>query len=198
MDTAKTTSGSSIDADVARVIVDAQRITARIEQLAGQIAECYEGREVTLLAILTGSLIFLADLVRRLPIRARLDVALVRSYPGSATRSQGPTLRLPPEPELKGCDVLIVDDILDSGGTLRLLCDTVSRMKPASVRTCVLLRKDRTDVVDRAEPDFVGFDVADEFVVGYGLDYNGLYRNLPDICVLNDQVLQRAAGGTSA
>jgi hypoxanthine phosphoribosyltransferase len=86
--------------------------------------------------------------------------------------------------DLEGEHVLLVDDILDSGDTMRRLLDAAGQSRPASLRTCVLLRKDRPDLPDRLDADFAGFDVPDEFLVGYGLDYDNLYRNLPEICVL--------------
>ena len=185
----------AIRRDIARVVISRDRIARRVGELAEQIADCYGSRELTILAVLTGSLIFLADLVRSLPLVMRLDVTSVCSYPGDATRPSQPRLDLPPRADLAGKDVLILDDILDSGGTLRLLTDTLRRMSPASLRSCVLLRKNRPDLPDRLDVDFVGFDLDDEFVVGYGLDYNHLYRNLPDICLLSDRALSGNHGG---
>lgn len=179
--------------NIARVVVPRDRIARRVGELAGQITHCYNGREVTVLAVLTGALVFLSDLVRDMPVQMRLDLITVSSYPGPVTRSQGPKLRIPASMNLKGRDVLIVDDILDSGQTLEFLRETVRKMSPASLRTCVLLQKIRPDLPDRMKADFVGFDVQDEFVVGYGLDYNHLYRNLPDICVLTEAAMKEAS-----
>jgi hypoxanthine phosphoribosyltransferase len=179
-------SAPAMAGDVARVIVSRDRISRRIAQLARRIARCYGGKEVTILAVLTGSFIFLADLIRRLPLRMRLDVVSVSSYPGASTRSRGPRVAIPPGAGLRGRHVLIVDDILDTGRTIRALTDAVRARKPASLRTCVLLRKRRAGAVGRPRADFVGFDVPDRFVVGYGLDFDSLYRNLPGVCVLKD------------
>jgi hypoxanthine phosphoribosyltransferase len=179
-------SESDLERGIERVLVPRDRIAARVHELATRLAEEYRGTELTILAVLTGSLIFLADLVRNMPLMMRLDVVSISSYPGAATRSQGPRFRLAPAVELAGRDVLIIDDILDSGQTLQLLVDAIAPYHPASLRTCVLLRKDRPDVDDRIEADYAGFDVPDEFVIGYGLDHDLLYRNLPDICVLRD------------
>jgi len=181
--------------DVTRVVVSRGRIARKVRDLAQQIARAYEGRELTVVAVLTGSLIFLADLVRKLPVRMRLDVASVCSYPGKAVRAQEAEFRLAPTIDLENKDVLIVDDILDSGQTLGLLKERLVAMKPASVRCCVLLRKRRPDVPGRPDAEFVGFDIDDEFVVGYGLDYDHLYRNLPDLCVLDRRLHQDASGG---
>lgn len=178
--------------DVARVVIPRDEIAARVGQLAGEIAECYAGRELTILAVLTGSLIFLSDLIRRLPLRMRVDVVAVSSYPGPTTCSQGADVRTPVPPDLAGRDVLILDDILDSGRTLAATLSDVRAAGAASVRSCVLLRKRRPDVPSRTEADFVGFEIENEFVVGYGLDFDRLYRNLPDVCLLKDR-----AGGDS-
>ena len=129
-------------------------------------------------------MVFLADLIRRLELSVEIGFVGVRSYPGNSVRSRGPKVVLPVDCELAGRDVLIVDDILDSGGTLTTLTRMIADAGAADVRSCVMLRKDRPDVSDRIEADFVGFDVPDLFVVGYGLDYDGLYRHLPDVCVL--------------
>jgi len=182
---------------VARIVVPRDDIARKVEDMADEIARCYGGSELTILAVLTGSLIFLSDLIRNLPLLMRLDVVSVCSYPDQATRSRGPRFTLPATADLEGRNVLVVDDILDSGRTLRLLLETVRQMHPSSVRTCVLLRKEQSDrgADDRVEPDFVGFELRDEFVVGYGLDYDNLYRNLPDICVLKGEVVTEPVRG---
>jgi hypoxanthine phosphoribosyltransferase len=172
------------DAELGPVVIARDRIAARVGTLADEIAACYGQAELTVLVVLTGAVVFVADLVRRLPMRVRQEAVRVRSYPGRATRSQGPTFLLPPSADLVGRDVLIVDDILDSGRTLAALGKAVSARRPASLRTCVLLQKRRADLPGRPRADFVGFEIGDEFVVGYGLDYDNRYRDLPDIRVL--------------
>lgn len=183
-----TKSNCPIYGDIARVAVSRRRIARRIGQLADQIARTYDGQEVTILAVLTGSFIFLADLVRHLPMLMRLDVVGVSSYPGASTRSKGPRFTLPVSQSLRGKNVLIVDDILDTGQTLQALTKVIRSMRPASIRTCVLLRKKFKAADKHAKgqiaADFVGFNIGEEFVVGYGLDYNHCYRNLPEICVM--------------
>lgn len=148
---------------------------------------------MTVLAVLSGSMIFAADLVRCLRLPVRIEAVSVCSYPDGATESCGPRIELSPRAGLAGRDVLIVDDILDSGRTLRALSRAVKATGPASIKTCVLLRKVRPGINDTVQPDFVGFEVADEFVVGYGMDFNNLYRNLPDICVLARHAQSRGA-----
>jgi hypoxanthine phosphoribosyltransferase len=180
--------------DIARVLVSRRRIARRVGELADAIAARYAGRELTILAVLTGSLIFVSDLIRRLPLRMRLDLVSVCSYPGTATTSQGPHIETELGDELRGKDVLIVDDILDSGKTVEALVTAVESAGAASVGTCVLLRKRRDDLPDRIGVDLFGFDVEPEFVVGYGLDYDRLYRNLPEICSLKAEALARPGG----
>jgi hypoxanthine phosphoribosyltransferase len=170
--------------DIEGVIVTRKQIAARVRELGEEIARVYDGGEVTILGVLTGSLIFLADLIRELPMRLRVSVVGIRSYPDAAMVSQGATLTMAPELDFAGRDVLVIDDILDTGQTLQLLLDIVTRNKPASLRTCILLSKDRPELPDRPKADFIGFQVPRRFVVGYGLDHDNLYRNLPDICIL--------------
>ena len=184
--------------DIARVLLSRERIADRVGQLSRRIARRYEGRELTIVAVLTGSLVFLADLIRELSLPVRVSLVTIRSYPGAATRSHGPQLVLAPEEDFAGRNVLLLDDILDGGETLALLARTVEAMSPASLASCVLLYKDRPDRSDRARPEYVGFDIPDEFVVGYGLDFDDRYRNLPDICVLKSLSDTRGRGAASA
>lgn len=168
-----------------RVVIPRDRIAARIGELAQELTACYGSGNLTIVGVMTGAFVFLADLMRNLVMPIRLDIVSVCSYPGQSNKSRGPRLTLPPTGDLAGRDVLIVDDILDSGRTMTFLLDLFSEAGPASLRTCVLLRKDMGASVERPDADFVGFDVPDEFVVGYGLDYDDLYRGLPDLCVLD-------------
>ncbi len=174
--------------DIARVVVPEREIATRVASMAGEITTAYtdHGEGITIVAILTGSLVFLADLIRCLPMRIRIALVGATSYAGKTTESRGARLEYAILPDLCNCDVLIVDDILDTGGTLRIAQDLVRSGIPRSVRTAVLLGKH--DVVPSDFPvDFVGFYIADEFVIGYGLDYDGLYRNLPYIGVLKSE-----------
>jgi len=175
--------GGQMDGDIERVLVTREQIRRRVARLGREVSRAYAGRELTIVAVLTGSLIFLADLIRQMPTRVRICVISVSSYVGKSTKSNGkPTLSKLPDIH-PGADVLIVDDILDTGNTLGALVDTVREMGAASVRTCVLLQK-RHAAGPRLGADFVGFEVGEEFVVGYGLDHDNLYRNLPEVCVL--------------
>lgn len=168
-----------------QVLIPRRRIARRVRHLAAQITLDHQqsGAEITLVPILTGAMIFCADLMRRLSMRLKMGLLTVSSYPGSSVRSQGPALLAQQLGELTGRHVLIVDDILDSGGTLGLVQGLVTELKPASLRTCVLLRKQRA-LQRTVTADYVGFDIPDVFVAGYGLDYDNYYRNLPDIVTL--------------
>ncbi len=193
--------------DIDHVLIDRHRIALRVQELAAQIMgdllkgvsdqgkPGYPGEpDITLVPLLTGSFIFAADLIRHLPVKLKIRLLSVSSYPGTATTSRGARIKddlshLPAS--LAGQHVLIVDDILDSGNTLKLVGQTLAAMNPASIRTCVLLRKERPQAM--AFPvDYVAFDIPDEFVVGYGLDFNDHYRNLPDIVTLRREVIAHA------
>jgi len=182
-------------ADIDRIILDRAVIAHRISELGQDItrdlAELGDDAEIVLVPVMTGAIIFVADLMRALPRKVRIQVVTASSYPGRATVSSGdPALGLLPE-RLDGLHAIIVDDILDSGRTLATLRVAVEARSPASVRACVLLRKPgRMEVPVPCE--YVGFDIPDEFVVGYGLDFDGCYRNLPDIGILKRDVVESA------
>ncbi len=179
-------------ADLDEILFDRDRIAARIVELAGEISrdldELPEDSEIVLVSILTGSVIFVADLIRELPQKLRIELVTVSSYPGRATSSQGAKLIGGNVEGIEGKHVLIVDDILDSGGTLRLIREELSLQKPKSLRACVLLRKARPSAFD-TECEYVGFDIPDVFVVGYGLDFDNYYRNLPVIGTLREEAM---------
>jgi len=177
-----------------RVLISRDRIAARVADLGRQITLDYqrdtpassEQLAIVLVPILTGSMVFLADLIRHIPLKMSVRPVTIRSYTGTATSSQGAAIVGDVPTDLAGSHVLIVDDILDSGRTLGLLRRLFMAQRPASVRIAVLLRKDES-TGRRQEPvevEYIGFDIGDEFVIGYGLDYDGHYRNLPDIGVL--------------
>jgi hypoxanthine phosphoribosyltransferase len=167
-----------------QMLISADRIQQRVEELARQIAADYhERRPVTIVGVLTGSLIFLADLVRRLDLPLRIGLIQASSYRGPTT-SPG-ELRVSPEllPDVRDHHVLLLDDILDTGQTLRHLVDHIRGLGAASVRTAVLLRKEGRQQV-QIEPDYCGFTIPDKFVIGYGLDYDDQFRHLPHVAVL--------------
>ncbi len=181
-----------MQADLDKILLDRDRIAHRVTALASEISrdldELPQDGEIVVVSILTGSIIFVADLIRQLPQKFRLELLTVNSYPGRSTRSQGATLIGTAIDDVEGKHVLVVDDILDSGGTLRLIRAELARRNPRSVRTCVLLRKQRSSAFE-SPCEYVGFDIPDVFVVGYGLDYNNYYRNLPDIGTLRPEAM---------
>lgn len=164
-------------------LIPAERIQQRIEEMARQISADYHGRPVTIVGVLTGCLMFVADLVRRLDVPLRIAFIQASSYRGTATAPG--QLRVLPEllPDVRGRHVLLLDDILDTGQTLGYLVEHLRSVGAESVRVGVLLRKQGRQRVP-LEPDYFGFDIPDAFVVGYGLDYNDEYRNLPYVAVL--------------
>jgi hypoxanthine phosphoribosyltransferase len=168
------------------ILLSAERIQSRVEELARQIGADYQGRPVTIVGILTGSLMFLADLVRHLDLPLRIGLIQASSYRGAVT-SPG-KLHVHPElvPDVKGRHVLLLDDILDTGRTLAYLIDHLRHLGVASLRTAVLLRKLGRQQVP-LEPDYCGFTIPNAFVVGYGLDYNDEYRHLPYLAILPEE-----------
>jgi hypoxanthine phosphoribosyltransferase len=178
-------------ADIDRTLVTRDQIANRIKQLAQQItADHTTDRgdvEITLVPILTGAIVLAADLMRQMPVRMKIGLMTVSSYPGKSLQTQGSSILGTQLGDIRGRHILLLDDILDSGGTLRLVVPMLHELGPASVKTCVLLRKDRP--IARETPvDYVGFEIPDEFVVGYGLDFGDYYRNLPDIVTLKKTV----------
>jgi hypoxanthine phosphoribosyltransferase len=183
-------------ADIDRVLISQEQIRQRVRELAAQItADHAAGQgdvEMTIVAIMTGALVFCGDLIRHIPIPMRMGLMMVSSYPGASVQSQGVQVLGQSLGNVRGHNVLLVDDVLDSGSTIRHVVPLLKELGAAQVRTCVLLRKDRPAA--KAIPvEYVGFDIPDEFVVGYGLDYNDYYRNLPDVVTLKSSVL---VGGT--
>ncbi len=171
-------------ADVERILFHEQTILSRLDELARAITQEYQGRELTVLAVLNGSLIFAADLLRRIPLPLKLDCLSVASYHGGTESSGVVTFDQLSMPDIDGRHVLILDDILDSGRTLHAICERLNETAcPASVQLCVLLRK-RKQREKELDAHFVGFEIDDEFVIGYGLDYQERYRNLPFVGVL--------------
>jgi len=173
--------------DIDEVLVDEATIKKRLKELGKEINEAYEGRDVAVIAIINGAIIFVADLIRELNIPIQLDCIRVSSYRDETKPVQEPEIIDKVRLDLQGIDVLLIDDILDSGNTLARVTEMFRAMGPASLKTCVLLDKKTTRSVD-FEADFVGFRIPDEFVVGYGLDFAERYRQLPCIGVLRPEL----------
>jgi len=177
--------------DLDRVLFDEPTILRRLDELARDITAEYEGRELTVIAVLNGSFIFMADLLRRIPLPLKLDCLSVAAYHGEATTAGAVVFKQIALPDVAGRHILILDDILDSGVTLAAIHDKLKAERPLSVKICVLLRKLKPRLRP-VEADYVGFNIGDEFVVGYGLDYMERYRNLPCIGVLRKDKLAQA------
>lgn len=168
-----------------RVLLSASQIQDRIRELGAQIDRDYPDRPVFLIGILKGACIFLSDLARSIRQQTRLDFIGISSYGKGKTSSGEVKLTKDLDSSIEGADVLVVEDIVDSGITLNYLLHVLQQRKPRSLRIAALLDKpDRR--VRPVEVHYVGFRIPDEFVVGYGLDYAENYRNLPDVCVLED------------
>ena len=183
-----------MERDIARVLITPERIRERVRELAAHIAADLESlgedaaEHVTIIPVMTGAIVFVSDLIRELPVKLRIEIIGVSSYPGKSMESKGVALKSELPRELAGRHLIVIDDILDSGQTLDVLTYLIRERQPASLRTCVLLRKPGKAKVD-VRVDYVGFDIPDEFVVGYGLDYDGLYRNYPAIGVLKESAI---------
>ena len=184
--------------DIAHVLISEERIRERVAQLAAQIAADtpFDGDlneddgSLVLMPVMTGAMVLTADLVRQMPIKLRMELVAVSSYPGRSMASKGAKLASELPADLKGKHVVVVDDILDSGHTIAVLRSLIAEHEPASVRVCVLLEKQRRDGPAVASADYVGFKIPDEFVVGYGLDYDGYYRNHPEIVTLKKEAIE--------
>jgi len=196
-----------VDHDLAGILVDERAIAKRVRELGAQLAADLErdlAREsgsdatgsddfgkVVMIPVMTGAIVFVADLIRAMPMRLSLKLVAVSSYPGASVQSKGAKLAAEIPGDLAGKHVVVVDDILDSGQTLGLVRELIVAQKPASLRLCVLLRKPDRVRQRAVDVQYVGFEIPDEFVVGYGLDFDGHYRNVPNIATLRPEVVER-------
>ena len=166
-----------------KVLISEEEVDARIRELGEKISKEYEGKQIHLICVLKGGVFFMCDLAKRITVPVSMDFMCVGSY-GDGTKSSG-VVRLAKDLDesIENKEVLIVEDIIDSGNTLYYLMDVLRQRKPASLRLCTLLDKPDRRVKD-VHVDWTGFEIPDEFVVGYGLDYAQKYRNLPYIGVV--------------
>lgn len=170
-------------AEHVRVLLAEEDVDRRIQEIGDQISKDYDGKQIHLICVLKGGSFFMCELAKRITVPVSLDFMSVSSY-GSATKSSGVVKIVKDLDEpLKDKDVLVVEDIVDSGRTLSYLMEMLKDRKPASLRLCTLLDKPERRVVD-VHVDYTGFEIPDEFVVGYGLDYDQKYRNLPYIGIV--------------
>ena len=176
--------------DIEKVLLSENQLLTRVKELAKQLDEDYAGKSPLMVAILKGSVMFYTDLVRNMKIEMKMDFMSISSY-GNGVKSSGEVKMIKDlDGKIEGKDVIIVEDIVDSGYTMKYLTRMLEARHPASVKICALLDKPSRRETD-VEVDYKGFEVGDEFVVGYGLDYAGLYRNLPVIGVLKREVYEK-------
>ena len=179
---------NSMDKDIDHVLVTEEQMKAKVAELGAQISRDYAGKDLLLVSILKGAVVFMADQMREVKITSAIDFMVVSSYGGANTSSTGLVKIIKDlDADLTGRDVLIVEDILDTGITLSKLVPVLKMRNPESVKICTILSKPSRRKAD-IEPDYCGFEVPDEFVVGYGLDYDEKYRNLPYVGVLKPEV----------
>ncbi|MFG0255603.1 MAG: hypoxanthine phosphoribosyltransferase [Rhodopirellula sp. JB053] len=174
-----------------RTLITEAQLADGVSKLAGEIDRHYQGKPITVVAVLTGSVVLFADLIRRLSMPQRVGVIQASSYRGG-TRPGELVIDAKMLIDVKDRDVLLVDDIFDTGATIAKLKEELETYGAASVATAVLLRKTRSDQ-HSVRPDFIAFEIPDEFVVGYGLDYLDMYRNLPYIAVLEPDEIAATA-----
>jgi hypoxanthine phosphoribosyltransferase len=179
---------ADLEADIGEILLTEAEIAAKTAELGRRISEDYAGRNLTLVSVLKGSLPFMADLMRQISLPLRIDLMEVSSYGGTATESSG-LVRIMKDlsASIADEDVLLVEDIIDTGLTLNYLVRYLRGKSPASLRICTLLDKPARRLVD-IPVDYVGFEIPDQFVVGYGLDYSERYRNLRFVGVLRPEV----------
>ncbi len=179
--------------NIGRILVSEQALREKIEELGKRITEDYQGKDLLLVSILKGSCVFMSDLIRHIDLPLSIDFMYVSSY-GSGTQTTGSAKIIKDmDVDISGKDVLLVEDILDSGVTLSHVIDLMKQRHPASLKLCALLNKpDRRKIP--VQLDYEGFEIPDEFVVGYGLDYDERYRNLPFVGILKREVYMKSDG----
>ncbi len=169
---------------VKEVLISREEIQSVVTRLAQQITRDYQGKEIVIVGVLKGSFIFMADLVRQIPLPVVIDFMSVSSYYGGTKSSGVVKIIKDLDVDIEGKHVLIVEDIVDSGLTLANLKEMLMTRNPASLRVCAAFDKPDRRKVDIAA-EYTGMKIPDAFIIGYGLDYDGVYRNLPDVCVLS-------------
>jgi hypoxanthine phosphoribosyltransferase len=173
-----------------RVLLSKEDLHDGLTRMADEIAARYENRQLTIVGVLTGRVVLMADLIRLLDLPMRVGVLQASSYRGATTTRGELVINSELMLDISGRDVLLVDDIFDTGHTLVQVLDKMREFGPTSIRSAVLLRKQGRQEIDY-QPDFVAFDIPDEFVVGYGLDYEDMYRNLPYLAALEPADIER-------
>lgn len=176
--------------EIEKVLFSEEQLKSAVKKIAGEINRDYEGKEPVLIGILKGSVVFMADLMREIRVDCTTDFMSVSSYGGGTETSGSVRIRKDLDRSITGKDVIVIEDILDSGTTLSHLLEILEVRRPNSLKLCVLLDKPERRVTP-VKYDYVGLTVPDEFIVGYGLDYDEKYRNLPYIGVLKREVYEK-------
>ena len=175
-----------MDDFVKEILITQEQIAQRVQQMGEQISQDYQGEEVVLISVLKGAMVFTADLMRQMNIPVILETMIVSSY-GNGIESSGEVkIILDCKTDLKGKNVLVVDDIIDTGTTLMCLCQKLGERQPKSLKSCAFLDKPSRRKVNFAA-DYIGYEIPDAFAIGYGLDYDGYYRDLPYIGVIKEE-----------
>lgn len=175
--------------DLNQILIGEEQLAQRVSQLGEEISQDYEGRDLILVSVLKGGVIFLADLMRRITIPHQIELVGASSYKGGTTPTTCIRITKDVDQSLAGREILLVEDIYDTGNTLHVVHDLLSLHRPASIEICALLQKKKPDL-HRLPVKYLGFEIDDAFVVGYGLDYKERYRNLPCIGVLRPDLYQ--------
>jgi hypoxanthine phosphoribosyltransferase len=179
---------TQLDAAIGEILIDEETLAARVAELGAEVSADYEGRDLLLIGVLKGAVFFMADLMRHLTVACEVDFMAISSY-GDATDSSGIVRILKDlDISIEGRDVLVVEDIIDSGLTLSYLIRNLESREPASLEVCALLTKPSRREID-VRVRYVGFEIPNKFVVGYGLDFAERYRNLPYVGVLDEHLL---------
>jgi hypoxanthine phosphoribosyltransferase len=179
---------TQLDAAIGEILIDEETLAARVAELGAEVSADYEGRDLLLIGVLKGAVFFMADLMRHLAVACEVDFMAISSY-GDATDSSGIVRILKDlDISIEGRDVLVVEDIIDSGLTLSYLIRNLESREPASLEVCALLTKPSRREID-VRVRYVGFEIPNKFVVGYGLDFAERYRNLPYVGVLDEHLL---------
>lgn len=173
--------------DIEKVLITKEEVQKRTKELAAEISRDFAGEEILVVCILRGASLFFADLVREINLEVAFDFMSVSSYGAGASSSGEVRITRDISNRIEGKNVIIIEDIIDSGHTLSYLTRILEQRNPKAVKVCSLLDKPERREVD-FQGDYVGFTVPNEFVVGYGLDYNERYRNLPDVCILKKEI----------
>jgi len=176
--------------DIEKILITEEEIAAKVKEFGKRISKDYEGKDLILIAVLKGSVVFIADIMRQITIPFSIDFMAVSSYGNESSSSGTVKINMDLKQDIKGKDVLIIEDIIDSGLTLTYLTKFLYSRKPNSIKICAILNKKECHKAE-IKTDYLGFDIPSDFVVGYGLDYAEKYRGLPYVGILKPEVYSK-------